>query len=521
MKKVKITVAVIASLLVILLPLSLILFLMLSIPPQFGNTFVGALDEKYDRLYSIEEPKIVVVGGSSVAFGLESELIEKYMHMPVVNFGLYADLGTKIMLDLSEDAIGEGDIVVLAPELDKQTLSMFFNAPTTLKATDDKPEMLKHLRGDDIFATLGCLFAHLGEKYDYYENGAPDPSGVYNGKNFNEYGDLEYRRTENVMSLTYDANKLIELDIGILAKDFAEYLNEYAAKLRAKGAEVYFSWCPMNKAALAPGTTDESIEAFEDAMTLALDIDFISEIDDYILGAGYFYDTNFHLNDAGSQYRTLRLIEDLMLATGKAEYVYEPYPEEPKLQSGTIMIPDPEGPSVPENPDKPTEPGSPDTPPATDNPPAPPALDPDLVENCEYFTYTVNAQGNLEITGLTEAGKAQKELTVPVYAKLKGDTQRRAVIALCENALLGSACEKLTVQDSYFDSFRNGCFNGASNLKALYIYIFDAEAVTPPQSFDGTHGDFKIYAPDNSDYTAAYFWMQVKGIRELVVFMEE
>ena len=50
MKKVKITVVVIASLLAVLLPLSAILFLMLSIPPQFSNTFVGALDEKYDRL---------------------------------------------------------------------------------------------------------------------------------------------------------------------------------------------------------------------------------------------------------------------------------------------------------------------------------------------------------------------------------------------------------------------------------------------------------------------------------------
>ena len=213
MKTAKKITAVIAAIRGIILPLALIIGLIYSIPPQYANTFVGELDEKYERLYSIDEPKIVVVGGSSVAFGLESELIEKYMGMPVVNFGLYADLGTKVMLDLSRGAIGEGDIVILAPEMDAQTLSMFYNAKTTLQATDENPAMLRHLRGDDIFATLGSFFGHLKEKYGYYVDGTPNPSGVYNGNNFNEYGDLEYDRPENVMSLTYDPNKLINLVI--------------------------------------------------------------------------------------------------------------------------------------------------------------------------------------------------------------------------------------------------------------------------------------------------------------------
>ena len=77
----------IAAILVIILPLALIIGMIYSIPPQYANTFVGELDEKYERLYSIDEPKIVVVGGSSVAFGLESELIEKYISESIAEFG--------------------------------------------------------------------------------------------------------------------------------------------------------------------------------------------------------------------------------------------------------------------------------------------------------------------------------------------------------------------------------------------------------------------------------------------------
>jgi hypothetical protein len=171
------------------------------LPPQYSNTFVGELDEKYNRLMEIDEPKIVVVGGSSVAFGLESEIIEEYTGMPVVNFGLYAALGTKVMLDLSKGGINEGDIVVLAPELDPQTMSMYFSSETALQAIDDQPSMIFSLDINNVFSVIGAMFKHVGQKLEYMRDGAPNPSGVYNSKNFNEYGDLEYDRPENAMAL--------------------------------------------------------------------------------------------------------------------------------------------------------------------------------------------------------------------------------------------------------------------------------------------------------------------------------
>ena len=133
MKKTKIIIGVIAGFLAVLLPFVSVVAFAVSMPPQYTDTFVGELNEKVERLNSIDEPKIVVVGGSSVAFGLDSALLEKYTGMPVVNFGLYAALGTKVMLDLSRGGIKEGDIVILAPELDAQTLSLYFSSDTTLK----------------------------------------------------------------------------------------------------------------------------------------------------------------------------------------------------------------------------------------------------------------------------------------------------------------------------------------------------------------------------------------------------
>ena len=152
------------ALILILSPVLFVCAYALSIPPVYSETFYGALNEKYGRLNSLEGEKIVVVGGSSVAFGLDSELLESYTGMPVVNFGLYADLGTKMMLDLSLSGISNGDVVILAPEMDRQTLSLYFNNDSALMALDDEPAMMRHLAVDDMLSCVGGMWKFAQDK---------------------------------------------------------------------------------------------------------------------------------------------------------------------------------------------------------------------------------------------------------------------------------------------------------------------------------------------------------------------
>ena len=66
--------AFIAMFLVFIMPLVTIGVVTFALPPVYDNTFIGELGEKYDRLKSIDEPKIVIIGGSSVAFGIDSRI---------------------------------------------------------------------------------------------------------------------------------------------------------------------------------------------------------------------------------------------------------------------------------------------------------------------------------------------------------------------------------------------------------------------------------------------------------------
>lgn len=466
MRKLKITVKIIAAILAIILPFAAVPTLALALPAQYGESFTSVLCDKVDRLAEIDEPKIVVVGGSSVAFGLDSEMIERYTGMPVVNFGVYAALGTKLMLDLSRDFIKEGDVIVLAPELDAQTLSMYFNAGTTLEATDGRFDILSRVPGEHLFSLLGATWNFAADKISYMQSGTyPSTTGAYDPDNFNEYGDIVYERVENVMSLYYDPNTTVNLSPEILDPEFKDYLNKYIKYCEKKGATVYFSWCPVNEMSIAEGTkSDERIAEFESFMQDNINCTFISDINDYILDAGYFYDTNFHLNDAGVTARSINLTRDLLLEIGIPIAVTEKIPEPPALPEIDLRF-----------------------------------FGED--ENAKYFEYTSLDSGAYMITGVKDEYKHMTTLTVP----LGYDTYK--VTHIGARAFEGTALETLILtEDTNVRNIMNGAFKGASNLKSLYIYYPDSEAIAPPADFVGVASGFTVYVNENWRNCAMYYW---------------
>ncbi|MFA5562268.1 MAG: hypothetical protein WDA00_06495 [Eubacteriales bacterium] len=408
--------------LAVLMPLLLTTSVLLAVPNQFSHTFYGALNEKYDRLYDTKGEKIVLVGGSSVAFGYDSRMIAEYTGMEVVNFGLYAELGTKIMLDLSRGAIEEGDIIILAPELDPQTLSLYFNGSATLKALDDDYGMLSHIAIKNYDSLWGALWDFMNTKLSYFLSGeAPDPEGVYNSRHFNEYGDLAYPRAENKMPGGYDANTMVSLSGTIFDPDFIDYVNDYIKAAEKKGATVYFGWCPINRLSLdlteaeaVYGSRADFIAGYDGSYAAAsraydalvqgylsdgllqfvedhFDCDTLGRPQDRILESAYFYDSNFHLNDRGVPLHTARLIDEVCAKLGMESHA----------------LADVQGDSY----------------------------DPDARYEDRYFIYRRLTDGSYAICGTTAAGQTAVALLIP--AEFEGEAGTGAVTAIDSGSLRG------------------------------------------------------------------------------------
>ena len=493
----------------------------------YSNTFYGELNEKYDALYSAEGEKIVLIGGSSVAFGYNSETLSELFDRPVINFGLYAELGTKLMLDLAEDAIHEGDIVLLAPELDPQTLSLYFSGSATLKALDDDASLLRSVKRSDLASLWGALWSVTGEKLRYLREGAPDPVGVYNSRNFNEYGDIVYTvketvdgeeievdgRAENVMDGYFDSTTSVIPDRSIVSGDFLDYLNAYIDRVERRGAKVYFAFCPMNAMALTSrgengeetplaldaletevGETALSItgvalddvaaarcEAFEAFLSQNLHCDLLGRMTDFVYPPNYFFDTNFHLNETGVEWHT----------RGIGNLLY-------RAETGTDETPLPRMGRLPDL--------------------AIPLGDMETVYAVGDLRYRLTISGTFAAVGLSDAGAGKETVVLPpsitVYdAKLDRELTC-PVASIAEEAFSGATrLQRVVIGDESRMRLIDARAFADSSVSELYLFCPVSNFTAGKNMLGGARAGFKIRVGSAvyPDYDADYCWGEISS----------
>lgn len=283
--------------------------------PQYTTSYNAALIDKRERIAAIEEPKIVLVGDSNLAFGINSQMIEEAMGMPVVNYGLHGSLGQVLAAEMVKPYIREGDIIVLAP--------------TSYDRVDDPDYVLAWLTIEDHVSLWMDLPASA---YDdlvfafptylkraitlWISGGGNQPIGVdniYSRNSFNEYGDIGSPRPDNVMVNDLEGaladENLVSFQSTGLTLDNQTYWNSLNDYVLSQGATLYMSSPPILIEAYVG-----DIEVVQAQLEGGLEFPVISELKDYIFPFEYLYDTPFHLNDIGTTHRTNQLIEDLKSA---------------------------------------------------------------------------------------------------------------------------------------------------------------------------------------------------------------
>ena len=306
------------------------------LPVQFGDTFMGELKSKYERLKETSGKRIVLVGGSGVAFDCDSALMDDFFpSYEIVNFGMYAGLGTKAVMDLSENYIHEGDIVILSPELSEQTFSDYFNGEYMWQAADGAFGMLRDLKSENFDAMLGNFPRFALEKLNYVMKGQkPQTDSIYQKKSFNTYGDIELDTCrENILPNGYDVNQKVRFTEDVVQPEFMDYMNDWAKRLEKKGAVVWYRYCPVNK--LSVEDMDD-LAAYDVFLRQKLDFPVIGNPKNSLMEAEWFFDTNFHLNQPGKEVNTVQLIRDMKAMLGDDRAVTVELPEKPHRTWGEV-----------------------------------------------------------------------------------------------------------------------------------------------------------------------------------------
>ena len=441
--------------LILLLP-AILLGYGASLPEYYGDTYYAELPALYQKLKETQGQKIVIVGGSNVAFGVDSAQMEATLRecgfdYIVCNFGLYAAVGTSAMLELSRDFIGEGDVVVLAIEPTSDTFSTYFGATAMLKCAETETEMLLHLNGDQQANLVGNYMAYLQERAEIQRTGIlPQADGVYAKTSFDENGDLRYDRAGNALLLGYDPANPI--DLGGMAYDpaFVEQVNGYVAELEAKGATVVMSFAPMNRGGLIDGDA-ETVYSFFTGLLERFHCPIISNPNDYILDSGWFYDSNFHLNTSGMAIRTHLLTCDLLNHLG---YYSQVAFQMPKMPASIAQLDTTQGDS-------------------------------------DDFIFEALGDNGLVVSGLSNAGKEKQSLMVPASHNGK------PVVGMTATAFAGNThITELTLPASIAE-IPDGAFAGCVNLTRLTLLHNQTPPTVGEGMLEGAE-NLRIYVPSGS-----------------------
>lgn len=291
-----------------------------SIQPDSKHYYQGSI-LKLDLLKTIPSPRVIITGGSNVAFGIDSKLIEENLGLPVINHGLVVGLGVAPVKEL-RDYIKPGDIIVISLEYYNFSDNVaFFGYPDYLSDwIEFSPKRIKYLPNPvsdmpNIFTIMLQRKVNRQINYYLYGKSLDQLREIYTGDKFNVFGDFTGHLNLNPIDQSDIGASAYPVNILDEAYTFLAEFNRYAV---SKGARVYYEPQP-NRQTNCEATGVKRLERFYKTLQKETSIPILTPLDQLCLPDGYFFDTPYHLNAEGRNIRTVYLIDNLSNALNSSE----------------------------------------------------------------------------------------------------------------------------------------------------------------------------------------------------------
>ncbi|MGI4020855.1 MAG: hypothetical protein ACRYFA_05060 [Janthinobacterium lividum] len=268
--------------------------------------------DKNELLKNTPSPRIIFVGGSNLAFGLDSKRIKDSLLLNPINTGIHINIGLKYMLANTIKYIKAGNIIVLAAEY-QQFYGTLADGESELFSlvTDVVPQSRNSLDYKQYFKLVQLVPEFAQSKLQplllFYKYPKPDQFiGRYDRKAFNNYGDacahwkLSAENPKPYLAITESLNN----EIFKTLIDFKNMINRKKAKLYITFPGYQYS------------SYKNSITAIKQVESQLKNYNFnlISTPQEYIIPDNLIFDTPYHLTKKGVDYRTGLLIKDLKKA---------------------------------------------------------------------------------------------------------------------------------------------------------------------------------------------------------------
>jgi hypothetical protein len=306
---------------VILFTAAMITIIFLGIKPDPDHYFAGSL--LHSRLLeNTPSPRIILAGGSNVSFGIDAELMQRKLGIPVINDGLHAGLGLAPLRELNE-YIREGDVIIISLEYNLFAYQDVLDGDPTFLSDwiEYSPRRIQYLskpweEAPGIYAIMLQRKVNRQVNTLLFGGSLNEVRDIFVGTKYDLNGDFIGHLQET--SMNRRKIPATPYPVSGLQDEIFVFLENFNRIAHEKGARVYFE-APASRQSNCKATGQAQMAEFFKIFAERSSIPILTPLDEVCLPNKYFFDTEYHLNAQGREQRTERLIKDLIQVTAASK----------------------------------------------------------------------------------------------------------------------------------------------------------------------------------------------------------
>ncbi len=288
-----------------IVPLSLLFASGLFLPttPRAATSLLLASVHKDSLLKNTPSPRLIFVGGSNVSFSLNGEMIKDSLHINPVNTAIHASIGLKFMLDNTIQYVKANDTVVLIPEYVHFYRDYNFGSESLLRIVYDvNASKAKLLSVGQIINLIPYLPKYTFSKLKPGEYFGVTEDDIYGVNSFDKYGDAYKHWGKQREQFMADDKITDEYNPIVMQK-----IKEFQSEIIRRKAVLFVSF---------PGYQDSSyLHSVEQIKRIQKEyiknkFKIIGTPERYMIPDSLMFNTPYHLQKAGADYRTTLFIAD-------------------------------------------------------------------------------------------------------------------------------------------------------------------------------------------------------------------
>lgn len=273
--------------------------------------YVRGLQDKLDRLSNSENRKLVFVGDSNLAFGIDSSVLSEELGIEVHNTGILRGVGLAFALNQVKPFLQSGDKLIICPAYTQTTtghggiygndkLGFVLKTYPSHISSLSEPEQLGPVLSGVSKIIRSPLKKILGLN--------TEPGFMYTRSGFNEYGDYKSNKYE---SSRFKPDYYKDYINPLLNRKAIFWLNEEIELLKERGIDTQFMYPAYPKSIYR--AKNHEFDKFDKDLRELIDCEVLGTKEDFLYHDSLFFDTQFHMNDIGRIVRTndiLRVISN-------------------------------------------------------------------------------------------------------------------------------------------------------------------------------------------------------------------